>query len=59
MAEQKIGNKTLKKDPNVVRDTRDEINEDMAERPTSPHLEDHNRDRARGDWDRSGDHHDV
>ena len=48
----------LKKDQTSVRETRDEISEEINSSGTKPRQEHPNRDRARGDWDRTGDHHD-
>jgi hypothetical protein len=32
--------------------------EEIRDGSTLPRVENPNRDRARGDWDRTGDHHD-
>jgi hypothetical protein len=48
----------LKKNQTSVRETRDEISEEIKPGTTKPRQEHPNRDRARGDWDRTGDHHD-
>jgi hypothetical protein len=50
--------KQLKKDQHVVRDTRDEVEEEIRPGAVKPKIENPNRDTARGDWDRSGDHQD-
>ena len=49
--------KLLKKDRSGVRETREEIAEEIRSSDVQPALKNPNRDRARGDWDRSGDHH--
>jgi hypothetical protein len=51
--------KLLKKDQSGVRETREEIAEEIGSSDVQPTLKNPNRDRARGDWDRSGDHHHV
>ena len=48
----------LKKDQKGVRETRDEISQEINPSGTKPRQGHPNRDRARGDWDRSGEHHD-
>lgn len=54
-----IDSKDIKKDQHSVRDTRDELQEEVRAGGTQPRLTHPNRDRARGDWDRTGDHHDA
>jgi hypothetical protein len=56
MAEDRGTEKTLKRDQHSTRDIREEIEEEIHSGPTKPRQEQPNRDRARGDWDRSGDH---
>jgi hypothetical protein len=58
MAEPRRTDKMLKKDQQGPRDVRTEVTEEIASGPTSPIVRQPNRDRARGDWDRTGDHHD-
>ena len=59
MAEPRRGNdKLLKKDQQLTREVRDEIGEEIRSGGTKPLQRQPNRDRARGDWDRTGDHHD-
>ena len=58
MAEIKRSDKQLKKDSRGPREVRREIAEEIRSSGTKPRLQDPNRDRARGDWDRTGDHHD-
>ena len=48
----------IKRDQHGVRDAQDEVLEEMPEGAVKPRVENPNRDRARGDWDRSGIHHD-
>lgn len=50
--------KGLKKDQSSVDDTRQEIGEEIHSGGTQPQRQQPNRDKARGDWDRSGVHHD-
>jgi hypothetical protein len=45
--------KTLKKDQNTSRDDRREVEEEIRSSGTKPAIKNPNRDRARGDWDRS------
>jgi hypothetical protein len=58
MADVRRNDKPSRKDQNSTRETRDEINEEIRPGGTKPRQENPNRDRARGDWDRSGVHHD-
>ena len=58
MAEPRRSDKYLKKQPSTVRDATEEISEEIRPGGTKPRQEHPNRDRARGDWDRSGHHHD-
>jgi hypothetical protein len=58
MAEIRREDKSLKSDQRGPRDTIDEVNEEVGERAVKPRIGNPNRDRSRGDWDRTGDHHD-
>ena len=58
MGEIKRSDKALRKDQNGARDVRREIGEEIRSSATKPRQEHPNRDRARGDWDRTGYHHD-
>jgi hypothetical protein len=49
--------KQIKRDPNVKRETLDDIAEIVQEH-SGPTYRNLNRDQARGDWDRSGRHTD-
>jgi len=49
--------KQLKKEQTGVRETREEVLEEIRPSDVQPLVKNSNRDRARGDWDRSGDHH--
>jgi hypothetical protein len=44
----------VKKDQHGVRDALQEVEEETPEGAVKPKVEQVNRDRARGDWDRSG-----
>jgi hypothetical protein len=50
--------KLLKKEQRGVRETREEVLEEIRSSDVQPLVKNPNRDRARGDWDRTGDHHD-
>jgi hypothetical protein len=50
--------KMLKKEQSGVRETREEVLEEIRSSDVQPIVKNSNRDRARGDWDRTGDHHD-
>jgi hypothetical protein len=50
--------KLLRKDQQSVRDTREEVLEEIRSSDVQPLVKNGNRDRARGDWDRTGKHHD-
>jgi hypothetical protein len=50
--------KDIKKDQRGARDVIEEVAEEIRPSGTKPRIQDPNRDRARGDWDRTGDHHD-
>jgi hypothetical protein len=45
--------KKLKRDQRTPRDDRQEIEEETRSGGTKPGIKNPNRDRARGDWDRS------
>jgi hypothetical protein len=57
MTDPRRNDKSMKKDQRGPRDVIDEVNEEIGPTPIKPRVENPNRDRARGDWDRSGDHH--
>jgi hypothetical protein len=48
----------LKRDPRARRDALDEIGTDVVREAVAPAYRNPNRDRARGDWDRSRRHAD-
>lgn len=48
--------KSGRKDQRLVRETTDEISEEVNQDRHPPKYENPNRDRARGDWDRSRKH---
>jgi hypothetical protein len=50
--------KAIKRDQVGPRAAQDELLEEIEPGATRPRVEDFNRDRTRGDWDRTGDHHD-
>ena len=59
MAETRKEQKMLKKDQRGAREIREEVGERIRDGADSqPIIRNPNRDRARGDWDRTGDHHD-
>ena len=58
MAQPRRTDKALRKDSSSVREAREELNEEINSSGTKPRQEHPNRDRARGDWDRTGKHHD-
>ena len=58
MADKQRNEKLLKKDSSGPREVRQEIGEEIKPSATQPRQKNPNRDRARGDWDRSGIHHD-
>jgi hypothetical protein len=52
--------KQIKKDQRGPREVREEIVEEVRDGSTTqPIVRNPNRDQARGDWDRTGDHHDA
>ena len=58
MADTRRNEQDIKKDQQVARDVLDEVAEEIGPSGTKPRVEHPNRDRARGDWDRTGDHYD-
>jgi hypothetical protein len=50
--------KQIKRDPNVKRETLDDIASEIVQEHSGPTYRNPNRDQARGDWDRSGRHTD-
>ena len=58
MADARRSDKLVKKDPSGPRQAREELGEEIRSSGTKPQQKNPNRDRARGDWDRSGIHHD-
>jgi hypothetical protein len=58
MVDVRRNDKPMRKDQKGPREVIDETNEEIRSTGTKPRIEDPNRDRARGDWDRTGDHHD-
>jgi hypothetical protein len=59
MARARKQDKQLRKDPQVARDVRNEVNELIRDgSDAQPLIKNPNRDQARGDWDRTGLHHD-
>lgn len=60
MANQQRGDaKRIKKDQAGPREARQEVLEEIRSSDAQPLIRQPNRDRARGDWDRTGDHQDV
>jgi len=60
MAEVRKEEKQFKKDQQGARDVLEEVAEEIRDgRDSKPIVKNPNRDRARGDWDRTGDHHDA
>jgi hypothetical protein len=51
--------KQLKKDQQVRREVRQEVGEEIRSGGSTPLVRQPNRDQARGDWDRTGDHQDI
>jgi hypothetical protein len=59
MAEVRRQDKQLKRDHSVSRDVRNDVADQMRDvSDTKPIIKHPNRDQARGDWDRTGSHHD-
>jgi hypothetical protein len=60
MANQTRGDeKRIRKDQTGPREAREEVLEEIRSSDAQPLIKQPNRDRARGDWDRTGDHQDV
>lgn len=60
MAQNKRGDeKQLRKDQQVGRDVRQDVGEEIRSSGSKPIIRQPNRDQARGDWDRTGDHQDI
>ena len=60
MADVRREDKPIRKDQQGARDVREEVAEQIRDGADSqPRLRKPSRDQARGDWDRTGDHHDV
>jgi hypothetical protein len=60
MADVRKGEKQIRKDQQGTREVREETAEQMRDGANSqPRVKNPNRDQARGDWDRTGDHHDA
>ena len=60
MAQNKRGDeKQLRKDQQVGRDVRQDVSEEIRSSGSKPIIRQPNRDQARGDWDRTGDHQDI
>jgi hypothetical protein len=51
--------KLLKKDQTGPREIHQELAEEIRSSAVEPLIRRPNRDRVRGDWDRTGDHQDV
>jgi hypothetical protein len=51
--------KHIKKDKAGPREVQQELAEEIRSGGTQPLIRQPNRDRARGDWDRTGDHQDA
>jgi hypothetical protein len=51
--------KVLKKDQAGPREVRQEVSEEIRSTGSQPLVRQPNRDRARGDWDRTGSHQDA
>jgi hypothetical protein len=58
MANDRRDQEPIKKDQQSPRDVRDEVIDEVPSSPVKPQVKNPNRDRARGDWDRTGNHHD-
>jgi hypothetical protein len=58
MADDRRDQEQIKKEQRGPRETREELGEEIQPSAVQPKVEHPNRDRARGDWDRTGDHHD-
>ena len=51
--------KQLRRDQQVRREVQKEVGEQIRSSEAKPIIRQPNRDQARGDWDRTGNHHDV
>jgi len=51
--------KQLRKDQQVGREVRQDLGEEIRSSGSKPLIGKPNRDRARGDWDRTRDHQDI
>ena len=51
--------KPLRRDQQVRREVRQDVGEEIRSSGSQPLIRQPNRDQARGDWDRTGDHQDV
>jgi uncharacterized protein (UPF0147 family) len=61
VANAKRDEKVIRKDQTGPREVREDATEELEEinsGTSQPKIENPNRDRTRGDWDRTGDHHD-
>lgn len=58
MAKVERTDKQLKRDQKGARDAHEELQEDIRSTGAKPREPNLNRDRALGNWDRTGDHHD-
>ena len=58
MVDVRRNDKPTKKDQKGPREVIEETNEEIHSNGIKPRIENPNLDRARGDWDRTGDHHD-
>jgi hypothetical protein len=58
MVDVRRNDKPMKKDQKGPREVIDETNEEIRSNGIKPRIENPNRDRARGDWDRTGYHND-
>ncbi len=58
MPEPRNQDKRIKKDQTGPREVRQEVEEEIRSSGTKPRIGQPNRDRARGDWDRTGVHQD-
>jgi hypothetical protein len=59
MADPRRNDKFMRKAQHSSREVRQEMLEEIRSSVTKPRQENPNRDRARGDWDRSGVHQDA
>lgn len=59
MANQRGSEKRIRKDQAGPREAREELLEEVRSSDAQPVIRQPNRDRARGDRDRTGDHQDV